>query len=195
MSYLTLEDFKSILDTVKILPINSLTEEELSQYSFDCGNAKEYVFFLKNNAPKLDNIGITKTHLLIHKETNELVGYFSLSTDTVKLTLGEKSGTGLENVNFMSLPALKVGKLAVNKKLSKRAQRKGYGAFILDIVNSYAFEILENGVACRFVTVDADIEYDPDTPEFYEKNGFVVNESRKRKRTDKTVSMRRDIFA
>lgn len=195
MSYLTLEDFKSILDTVKILPIHSLAEEELSQYSFDCGKAKEYAFFLKYNAPKLDDMGITKTHLLIHKETNELIGYFSLSADTVKLTLGEKNDSGLEDVSFMSLPALKVGKLAVNKRLSKQAQRKGYGSFILDIVNSYAYETLENGVACRFVTVDADIEYEPDTPEFYEKNGFVVNESRKRKRTDKTVSMRRDIFA
>lgn len=195
MSYLKVEDFKSILDTVNVLPISTLTEEKLSQYSFDCGNAREYAFFLKYNAPKLDDMGITKTHLLIHKETDELIGYFSLSADTVTLTLEEKCDSGMKDVSFMSLPALKVGKLAVNKKLSKRVQRKGYGSFILDIVNSYAFETLENGVACRFVTVDADIEYEPDTPEFYEKNGFVVNESRKRKRTDKTVSMRRDIFA
>ena len=55
--------------------------------------------------------------------------------------------------------------------------------------------MLDNGVACRFVTVDADIEYYPDTPDFYYKNGFVVNQSRKRKTTDKTVSMRRYIFS
>lgn len=101
----------------------------------------------------------------------------------------------METVDFMSLPAVKLGKLAINKKLSKEAQRKGYGSFILDIVNTYAYEMLNNGVACRFITVDADIEYYPDTPEFYIKNGFVVNQSRKRKATDKTVSMRRDIFS
>jgi len=44
------------------------------------------------------------------------------------------------------------------------------------------------------LTVDADIEYNPRTTEFYEKNGFVVNSSKKRRASDKTVSMRRDIF-
>ena len=72
----------------------------------------------------------------------------------------------------MALPALKLGKLAINKSLSEKAQRRGYGSFILDIVNTYAYEMLDNGVACRFVTVDADIEYYEDTPEFYKKNGF-----------------------
>lgn len=65
---------------------------------------------------------------------------------------------------------------------------------MLDIVNTYAYEMLENGVGCRFVTVDADIEYNPYTTEFYVKNGFIENQSRKKKESDKTVSMRRDIF-
>ena len=62
-------------------------------------------------------------------------------------------------------------------------------------MNTYAFEVNEAGVACRFVTVDADIEYDKNTPAFYEKNGFVMNLSKKKKigPNDKTVSMRRDI--
>lgn len=195
MSYLISEDFKSILSTVSILPISSLTEEDISQYSFDCGEAKEYETFLKKKALILESLGITRTFLLIHNKTKELIGYFSLSADTVRLTIDEKLGTDLETVDFMSLPALKLGKLAINKGLSEQAQRKGYGSFVLDIVNTYAYEMLDNGVACRFVTVDADIEYYPDTPDFYSKNGFVVNQSRKRKATDKTVSMRRDIFS
>lgn len=195
MSYLISEDFESILNTVSILPISSLTEEDISQYSFDCGKAKEYETFLKKKALALETLGIARTFLLIHNETNELIGYYSLSADTVRLTIDEKLGTDLETVDFMSLPALKLGKLAINKGLSEQAQRKGYGSFVLDIVNTYAYEMLDNGVACRFVTVDADIEYYPDTPNFYYKNGFVVNQSRKRKATDKTVSMRRDIFS
>lgn len=195
MSYLSPKDFESILNTVNILPISSLTPEDISQYSFDCGKAIEYVTFLKEKALGLENLGITRTFLLIHNGTGELIGYYSLSADTVRLTIDEKVGTNLETVDFMSLPAVKLGKLAINKKLSKEAQRKGYGSFILDIVNTYAYEMLNNGVACRFITVDVDIEYYPDTPEFYIKNGFVVNQSRKRKATDKTVSMRRDIFS
>ena len=195
MSYLVPEEYKNISDTVSILSISSLSREDISQYSFDCGEAKEYVTFLREKAQTLEKLAITRTFLLVHEKTKELIGYFSLSADTVRLTIDEKIGTDLETVDFMSLPALKLGKLAINKGLSEQAQRKGYGSFVLDIVNTYAYEMLANGVACRFVTVDADIEYNPDTPEFYKKNGFVVNQSRKRKATDKTVSMRRDIFA
>lgn len=194
MSYLSDEEFESILNTVMILPISSEEMGDISQYSFDCGNAKEYETFLRLKAAQLEKLGVTRTFLLIHRVTEELLGYFSLSADTVRLTIDEKIGTDLENVDFMALPALKLGKLAINKSLSKTASRKGYGSFVLDIVNTYAFEMLDNGVACRFVVVDADIEYDIETPEFYKKNGFIVNQSRKRKSTDKTISMRRDIF-
>jgi hypothetical protein len=48
--------------------------------------------------------------------------------------------------------------------------------------------------ASRFLTVDADVEYDPDTPRFYEKNGFVYNQhDHYKKRTD-NKSMRYDLF-
>ena len=189
------EEFSSNLNTVSVFPISSLTPEDILQYSFDCGEAKEYETFLKKKALSLEALRVTRTFLLIHNITKELIGYFSLSADTVRLTIDEKTGTDLEPVDFMSLPALKLGKLAINKGLSAKIQRKGYGSFILDIVNTYAYEVLDNGVACRFVTVDADIEYYLDTPGFYLKNGFVINQSRKRKSTDKTISMRRDIFS
>lgn len=195
MSYLTSEEISDIANTVNILPISSSKVGDISQYSFVCGEAKEYETFLKVKALPLEQLGVTRTFLVLHRLTGELIGYFSLSADTVRLTIDEKTGTDLETVDFMSLPALKLGKLAVNKSLSEEAQRKGYGSFILEIVNTYAFEMLELGVACRFVTVDADIEYNPDTPEFYLKNGFVVNQSRKRRASDKTISMRKDIFS
>ncbi len=194
MSYLTTEEFESILDTVTIFPVTSVELGDISQYSFNCGDAEEYVTFLRNKAVVLDKLAVTKTFVIIHNETKELIGYYSLAADTVKLTLDEKVEGDLEKVDFMSLPALKLGKLAINKALSDGVRKKGYGSFVLDIVDTYAYEMLEKGVACRFVTVDADIEYNPDTPEFYKKNGFVVNQSRKRRASDKTVSMRRDIF-
>lgn len=194
MSYLTTEEFESIADTVTIFPVTSAELGDISQYSFDCGKAVEYVIFLKQKAIALDKLAVTKTFVMLHNETKELIGYFSLAADTVKLTLDEKIGNDLETVDFMSLPALKLGKLAINKDLSEVSKRKGYGSFVLDIVDTYAFEMLENGVACRFVTVDADIEYEEDTPNFYLKNGFTINQSRKRRSSDKTISMRRDIF-
>jgi len=196
MNYLNSEEFERICNTVIILPIGADAVGDISQYSFHCGEAtEEYELFLKQKALELEKIGVTRTFLIIHKETKELIGYYSLAADTVRLTIDEKVDSDLENVNFMAFPALKLGKLAINKSLSKRAERKGYGSFVLEIVNTYAYEMLENGVGCRFVTVDADIEYNPKTTEFYSKNGFIENQSRKRKKSDKTVSMRRDIFS
>ena len=122
------------------------------------------------------------------------MGYLSLATDTIKLTTEEKNDTELGDVQFMSLPALKVGKLAVNHRLSDKAKRKGYGSFALEMAATYAYELNEIGVACRFLTVDADIEYNEETPEFYLKNGFVYNLSKKRRPSDRTISMRKDIF-
>ena len=190
MSYLSEKDILEIADTVSIFTINSV-KEDITRYSFSCGKAEEYVIFLKENALDLEEKSISKTFVLVHNLTKELIGYFSLSTDAVRLTTEESY---LSDVAFMSLPAIKLGKLAINKILSPEASRKGYGSFILDMINTFAYEVNKEGVACRFVTVDADIEYDPNTPLFYEKNGFVYNCAHARKTNSKTVSMRRDIF-
>ena len=193
MSYLSKKDILEVADTVSIFTINSV-KEDITRYSFSCGKAEEYVIFLKENALDLEEKSISKTFVLVHNLTKELIGYFSLSTDAVRLTTEEKEVSNLSDVAFMSLPAIKLGKLAINKKLSPEASRKGYGSFILDMINTFAYEVNKEGVACRFVTVDADIEYDPNTPLFYEKNGFVYNCAHARKTNSKTVSMRRDIF-
>nr|AGS52130.1 hypothetical protein [uncultured bacterium contig00034] len=51
----------------------------------------------------------------------------------------------------------------------------------------------DNGIACRFLTIDADIENNPNVVEFYIKNGFVYNE-RFSNKNRLTISMRKDIF-
>lgn len=193
--YLSDQQFNEIAECVSIYEIGSENLKDLSTYSFDTGKAVEYKTFLFNKAKPLNDLAISKTFVMIHNNTNELIGYFTLSTDTIKLTDSEKVESKLSEVSFMSLPAIKVGKLAINKKLSKEAQRKGYGSFALEMAMAKAYEVLKTGVACRFITVDADIEYDPKTVEFYEKNGFVRNQFRKPKSTDFTVSMRKDIFS
>ena len=46
---------------------------------------------------------------------------------------------------------------------------------MLEMARAFAFAMNELGIACRFITVDADIEYEPNTFEFYAKNGFIEN--------------------
>ena len=193
MKYLSDKEFEEINKTVSIYSLMSPEIKDINEYCFDFGIAKEYEYFIKGEAAELEEKCITRTFVIIHNETKEFIGYFTLSADAVKLTNSEKSDIELDNVLYKSLPSIKVGKLAINKALSANIKRKGYGSFALDIANTYAFEVLETGVACRFLTVDADIEYDEGTIEFYEKNGFERNLSIKK--SDKTVSMRRDIFS
>lgn len=191
MSYLKDEDIIAINENVRLLSIEDV--DDISHYSFD-SHIEEYNDFL-HIAKVFFDLNISRTFLLIHKETKELLAYMTLSADSIKLTSDEKEIHDIAKVPYASIPALKVGKLAVNKELREQTKRKGYGSFLLEMARAYAFKMNEMGVACRFITVDADIEYNPDTPEFYFKNGFVENLSNKKKNARHTISMRKDIFA
>lgn len=190
MSYLKEEDIIEIADNVRLLSIDEI--DDVSHYSFD-SHIEEYNAFLEV-AKKFGDLNISKTFFLIHRSTNELLAYMTLSADSIKLTSDEKEIHDIAKVPYASIPALKVGKLAVNKEVGKEAKRKGYGSFLLEMARAYAFKMNELGVACRFITVDADIEYNPDTPDFYFKNGFVENLSNKKRNAKHTISMRKDIF-
>ena len=191
MSYLTDEQILSIKSNVSLLSIKDV--DDISHYSFD-SQIKEYNDFL-GIADKFYDINVSKTFLLIHNSTNELVAYMTLSADSIKLTTEEKDIHDISKVPYASIPALKIGKLAVNKKLSNRAKMKGYGSFMLEIARAFAYNMNDMGVACRFITVDADIEYDHNTPLFYKKNGFVENLNNKSRNAKYTISMRKDIFS
>ena len=190
MSYLTEDTIREIERDVRLLPIKEIGD--ISLYSFD-SHVEEYNTFLKA-AKTFCDWNISKTFLLIHKKTNELLAYMTLSADSIKLTVEEKEVHDIVKVPYASIPALKVGKLAVNKEVSQIARRKGYGSFLLEMARAYALGMNDLGIACRFITVDADIEYNPDTPQFYEKNGFIENLSNKRRNPKHTISMRKDIL-
>lgn len=190
MSYLTENDIIKIQNNVRLLSINEV--DDVSHYLFD-SHIDEYNNFLKI-ANKFYDLNISKTFLLFHRKTSELLAYMTFSADSIKLTNEEKELHDISKVPYASIPALKVGKLAVNKEVSNEAKRKGYGSFMLDMARAFAFGMNEMGIACRFITVDADIEYEPNTPKFYEKNGFIENLSNKRKNAKHTISMRKDIF-
>lgn len=190
MSYLTLKEIEEIKSDVSLLSIDDI--ESISEYSFD-SKIEEYNNFLEI-AKKFSELNISKTFLLIHRKTKELLAYMTLSADSIKLTNEEKEEHSIGKVPYVSLPALKVGKLAVNRNLSENAKRKGYGSFLLEIARAYAYKMNELGVACRFITVDADIEYNPDTPTFYRKNGYIENLKYRKKKALHTISMRKDIW-
>jgi len=136
MSYLTESSMKEIQNNVRLLSIKEI--DNVSHYLFD-SHIEEYNEFLKI-ADKFCDLNISKTFLLLHKQTDELLAYMTLSADSIKLTNEEKELHDISKVPYASIPALKVGKLAVNKELSDAVKRKGYGSFLLEMARAFAFD-------------------------------------------------------
>jgi ribosomal protein S18 acetylase RimI-like enzyme len=74
-----------------------------------------------------------------------------------------------------------------------RKDADGIGSLMIEMVIEIAGVCNEQFFACRFITVDVDIEHNESVINFYLKNGFVSNGEANNKRR-KTVSMRRDIL-
>ncbi len=91
---------------------------------------------------------------------------------------------------FPNFPAIKIGKLAVSSIYQQ--EYKGIGSLMIELARGIAQEV-NDSVACKFITVDEDIENDEHVTDFYYKNNFVLNEEfNKGKR--RTISMRLNIF-
>ncbi|WP_410514292.1 hypothetical protein PaeBR_07785 [Paenibacillus sp. BR2-3] len=147
-------------------------DESCDLESFDCG-IPDYNSFLLSDARKYIEIGISSVHLLVENETNFVLGYVALLTDSFLLDKSEKVKLELD-IPFSSVPALKIGKLATDKSRTEHH----YGCYLLELALGFADNLLNEGIACRFLTVDADAEYNPNTFQYYEKNGFIKNEHR-----------------
>lgn len=145
----------------------------------------EYSTFLQECALEYQASSITATHLLVNKANADIVAYMSLVTDSIKLNEGEKEEHELD-VPFPAFPALKIAKLAVNKTYQE--DYRGIGNLMVTLARGFVEQVKQCGVACKFITIDADVENNPSVIDFYEKNGFKRNE--KYKRNSRTVSMR-----
>jgi len=177
------DEFEDILQTVVLVPYSP----GYKLGDFDCG-IDDYNQFLTNDAQYYIEQNISQVRLLIHKKTADVIAYMALSTDSFLL---DKEGKIKENIEIPinSIPALKIGKLAVDL----RYKDKPYGSFMLWLSLGVLEQINETGVGSRFLVVDADITQNPETPSFYEKNGFVNNEKENKHRS-RAISMRYDVF-
>jgi ribosomal protein S18 acetylase RimI-like enzyme len=157
--------------------------------SFNCSVA-EYNEYLFQDAMRSQKDHIAKTWLLREQETGSISAYMSLIADAIKLSFTEKE---LHNLDypFRTIPAMKIAKLAVDKNCATKY--KGIGTFMLQTAERLAWGFNNDYCACRFITVDADIEHNKSVIEFYRKNGFIPNTEKNNKHS-KTISMRKDIW-
>jgi GNAT superfamily N-acetyltransferase len=142
------------------------TEDERSA-TFDCGdNDLNEFFFRDSRLANSELVAVTYAWI----DNGNTLAYFSVSNDAVKREL--LTGSAFKRVTrrmdrgkrYSTLPAVKIGRLAVDKT----AQASGLGTDILDFIKYWFTN--GNKTGCRFVVVDA--YNNPGTVSFYQKNSF-----------------------
>ena len=153
-------------------PIQKRLETDTEIKPFE-SNDDELNDFLLNDAKNYLSQLLAVTYLI--ENDTDTIAYFCISNDNLKREIGTNL-SDLEKTIWNQLsrkipnrkrrgsyPAVKIGRLAVNKKY----EGKGFGRILINAVrNMYLEENQRSG--CRFVTVDANAN----AFSFYERNGF-----------------------
>jgi len=179
---------KSILTDKRLFSLEQL-KDKIRLDSFHC-QIEEYNEYLFNEATRSQKDQMALTWLLCERSTGAIAAYMSLIADAIKLSATEKELHQLD-YPFKTIPAMKIAKLAVSAPFQQKY--RGIGSLMVEMAIQIAESCNELHFACRFITVDADIEHNETVLKFYEKNGFIPNEEAGKKRL-KTISMRRDIL-
>lgn len=166
----------------KAILLAKLTEEEFGDLAnFNCGDAEMNDFF-KNEAYNEQELGMNNTTLLYYE--GSLAGFYSICTDSIKLSDDEKS----EDLIYTNVPAIKIA------RVGRDVTFKGLqvGSFLIKHVIHRALEIDNDLCGVRMITLDA---Y-PHRVEYYESLEFKRNQHRMYNGKGRiTVSMRYDIYS
>lgn len=132
--------------------------------------------------------GISSTYLLLDQEVDPpLIGYATLTFDSVRLTNAEKNRMQ-DLLGIGEFGALRIQMIGIDR----RHQGKGLGTALLEAITGLARR-LSADVALRFLLADANVR----KVTWYSSHGFVGNRAeRERARTDpkRSVSMRLDLL-
>ena len=175
-----------IIDTIKELKSEILSDCYLNSITnFECYE-KELESFLKEDALENQKQGISKTYLFFYE--NNLVGYVTLLTDTLRLEGELREFFKSKDILYKTLPAIKIGRLAVDDKF----QRQGIGKNILEYALILTKMISQEYVGCRFLIVDAkrNQDHSKDSVHFYKRFGFRTL----KERSKGTLPMYLDIY-
>jgi GNAT superfamily N-acetyltransferase len=146
--------------------------------SFSMGDAKftPLKSFLLNQAVNFHNKSIAKTYVAVRLQNTDegliedpnlsVFGYITLICSEIDI----RNGYDLQDCpyanNYESLPAVKIARLAVDK----RYRNKGIGDNLVILAIAIATDNISPVIGCRFITTDAKSE----AVKFYEKAGFTL---------------------
>jgi GNAT superfamily N-acetyltransferase len=118
--------------------------------------------FLENEAIRSQENLLSKTFLCFCR--GHIAGFLTLVTDTIEVKLVD-AGDGVSGYPHQKYPAIKIARLAVDKKF----ERKGVGRFLILAAVGKVHQISKD-VGCRYITLDSKRE----SVGFYEKFGFKI---------------------
>ena len=144
--------------------------------SLDCGDRDLNDFFRSDALPHRDQLLATTYCLRIKKAMGEKdsppVAFITFSNDTIRTTKTKNfqlfkrylsQAIPIEK-HYPFLPAVKIGRLAVDKKY----QGHNFGTYLLNLTKRLF--LTGNRTGCRFITVDA--YRSNNVLKFYKKNNF-----------------------
>jgi hypothetical protein len=155
---------KSILTDKRLFFLEQL-KEKTKLDSFLC-KIEEYNDYLFQEAVRSQKDQMALTWLLRERSSGAIAAYMSLIADAIKLSATEKELHQLE-YTFKTVPAMKIAKLAVSSPFYDKYT--GIGSLMVDMAIQIAESCNEQYFACRFITVDADIEHNESVIGFYQK--------------------------
>jgi len=140
--------------------------------SFDCGDSDMNEFLMKDALKYIEG-KIAVTYLCFCE--NELIGYYSLSNDSIEIKGRDKRVLQELGKRQKTYPAIKIGRLGIDK----RFWRKGIGSRIIEIVIGFGLRNSEH-VGCRYISVDAYPQQE--VVNFYKKNDFKCLKTKEKRK-------------
>ena len=130
----------SDLDSLDVTPI----PPSFNAGGFDCGETDLTDYLCDGTAAEDEKSGFSRTYLV--QSDNELVGYFTVLADSIRLKTKERPG----GMQYSTAPAIKLGRMGVHKTF------RGHkvGTWILDYVVGMA-RATSRKIGVRYITLDA----------------------------------------
>jgi len=178
------------------IPVSQVNQSVLDAFSSGTPakqNTKSLDQFLQNDAKSFQEGRLGYTTCVFHEDVDGLVGYFTMSNESIKLSDSELMDLGLNVLTEIKfIPAVLIGKFAVRADL----QGFGNGENIMELAIGQVLDV-SGPSSARLAIVDAVNE--SKVLKFYERCGFLhcLNSLRQAKHqgVGHTVKMFVDVLA
>jgi len=160
-------------------------KETLDVRNFDCGNTDLNEFLTTEEVALYENEGFGTTYLVYYK--GSLLAYFTISFDALRVEYLKtvKSFSRLAEMKLESIPSVKIGRLAVDKKW----QRRQIGTHLIKYMSGLAIT-MKGKAGVRLLVLQAKRE----SIGFYDKCGFVLTDKVGRERGRRNRTMFLDLY-